>query len=276
MRFVFLDEGGISSHEPIAVVAGIVVHADEQLVPLERELARLRRKHIPEGLRDDFVFHTKEIWSGTGKIFGDRDRWTLDRRLHILRDLIRVIKKIDVPVVHEAYERQSILENVSPDEKQPTDREVNIAAHACAFAACTLRVEQYMRKCFPTEVAQIVAEDNDQARTMLKSVHDSFRFPHRAPGIIPNTILPFRHIRSSVHFADKKESAPLQLADLCAFIIRGRLSKHPKGNNLYGRLKSMLFKFADADENYRGPLIGVSPPYKSVAYEEVDLDLDPL
>ena len=46
MRFVFLDEGGISSHEPVAVVAGVIVHADEQLVPLERELERVKRKHI--------------------------------------------------------------------------------------------------------------------------------------------------------------------------------------------------------------------------------------
>jgi hypothetical protein len=77
-----------------------------------------------------------------------------------------------------------------------------------------------------------------------------------------------------VHFADKRESAPLQLADLCAFVIRGRLSRHPKGDRLYNHIKSMMFKFADADENYRGPLIGVSPPYQSISYDEVDLDLN--
>jgi hypothetical protein len=274
VRFVFLDEGGISSHEPVAVVAGVVVQADEQLIPLERALERLKRKHIPEEHWDDFVFHAKEIWSGTGKIFGDRDAWTLDRRLFILRDLIRVIKKLDLPVVHEAYSREDLLLDNAPKERPPTERELSVATHSCAFASCTLRIEQYMRQCFPTEVAQVVAEDNDQARKMLKAVHEAFRFPHRAPGIISNNILPFRHIRNSVHFADKKESAPLQLADLCAFIIRGRLSKHPKGDYLYNRLKSMMFKFADADENYRGPLVSVSPPYKSISYDDVDLDLD--
>jgi hypothetical protein len=36
----------------------------------------------------------------------------------------------------------------------------------------------------------------------------------------------------------------------------------------------MMFKFADADENDRGPLVRVSPPYRSINHEEVDLDLD--
>ena len=120
MRFVFLDEGGISSHEPVAVVAGVVVQADEQLIPLERALERLKRKHIPEEHWDDFVFHAKEIWSGTGKIFGDRDAWTLDRRLFILRDLIRVIKKLDLPVVHEAYSREGATVAAAPTSPRLT------------------------------------------------------------------------------------------------------------------------------------------------------------
>ena len=57
MRFVFLDEGGISQHEPFVVVAGVIVHGDEQLIPLEKKLDRLIRKHIPEEQQPGFVFH---------------------------------------------------------------------------------------------------------------------------------------------------------------------------------------------------------------------------
>jgi hypothetical protein len=172
LRFVFLDEGGISKHEPFAVVAGVIVHGDEQLVPLEREIHKLVLKHIPAEQQDGFVFHATDIWSGTGKIFGDRDRWTFDRRMIVLRDLAR---------------------------------------------------------------------------------------------IIPNNRLPLKHIRTSIHFADKTESAPLQLADLCAFLIRGRLARRPQherlNSRLYGRLKSMMVMFASGDENYYGPIITARPPY---------------
>jgi hypothetical protein len=210
------------------------------------------------------VFHAKEIWSGTGKIFGDRKRWTLDRRLLILRDLARVPRKLDVPIVHEAFESQKIIEE---SDKQPTAHEASVAAHAVAFASCTLRIEQYMRELFPNEVAQIVAEDNAQVRRMLKDVHAAFRYPERAPGIHQNDILPLRKIRGSVHFANKDESAPLQLADLCAFIIRGRLSKHPHNWRLYNRIKSMMLKYADTDENYHGPTITARSPYVAMVYE---------
>jgi Protein of unknown function (DUF3800) len=271
VRFAFLDEGGISKHEPYAVVAGVMVHGDEQLVPLENELERLKRKYIPAEFRADFVFHAKEIWSGTGKIFGDRNSWPLDRRLLILRDLARVPRRLDIPIVHEAYERKKLLEGIKPEDKQPTEHEISVGAHACAFAACTLRIEEYMGACFPSEVAQLVAENNDQSRKMIKDVHASFRFPERTPGIIPNNRLPLRHIRGSVHFADKDESAPLQLADLCAFIIRGRLAnKHHHNARLYNRLKSMMFMYADADENYYGPTITTWPPYVPMEIEQSD------
>jgi hypothetical protein len=271
VRFAFLDEGGISKYEPYAVVAGVMVHGDEQLIPLENELERLKRKHIPPELHDDFVFHAKEIWSGTGKIFSDRDRWTLDRRLLILRDLARVPRRLDIPIVHEAYKRSDLQDDVKPGDKHPTEHEISIAAHACAFAACTLRIEDYMRACFPSEVAQLVAEDNDQSRKMIKDVHAAFRFPEKVSGIIPNNQLPLKHIRGSVHFADKDESAPLQLADLCAFIIRGRLAnKHHHNARLYNRLKAMMFMYADGDENYYGPTITTWPPYVPMKIEQSD------
>ena len=251
MRFVFTDEGGISRDEPFAVVAGIFVHGDDQLVRLEEELDRLRRKHIPEAYRRDFVFHAKDIWSGKGKIFKNREEWPLHRRISMLRDLARVPRKLDIPVVYEAVERATF----GPTEEQkqsglkPTEFEIATALHSVAFCACTIRIEQFMRAKWPKEVAQVVAEDNDQVRTMLKGTHEIFREPSKADGkLVPNSVLPLRKIRGSVHFASKAESKPLQLADLCAFVIRGHLSRHPKNAPLYRRLKSKMLILPKEEE----------------------------
>lgn len=259
VRFVFLDEGGISKHEPYLVVAGVFVHGDLELVPLERELDRLVRKHIPEEHQVGFVFHAKDIWSGTGKIFGDREKWPLNKRLRILRDLTRIPRKLDLPIVHMAMRRSEIKFDTEPKSAH----DFIVSSHALVFSACTLEIETYMRMLYPSEVAQLVAEDNADARAAMKGVHALFIDPRRADPkepIVPNNILPLRHIRGSVHFADKNESGPLQLADLCAFLIRGHLSGHPHNAPFYNRLRSMMLKWP-AGERHMSPPFTVSPPY---------------
>ena len=251
VRFVFTDEGGISRDEPFAVVAGIFVHGDDQLVRLEEELDRLKRKHIPDAYQRDFVFHAKDIWSGKGKIFKNREEWPLHRRLIMLRDLARVPRKLDIPIVYEAVERATFgpTEEQKRNGAEPTEFELATALHSVAFCACTIRIEQFMRAKWPKEVAQVVAEDNDQVRTMLKGTHEIFREPSKANGgLIPNNVLPLRKIRGSVHFASKAESKPLQLADLCAFVIRGHLAGHPKNPPLYRRIKSKMLMVPEAEE----------------------------
>ncbi len=47
VRFAFIDEAGTSKYDPYAVVAGVVVHGDDELIPLEEHLEGLARKHIP-------------------------------------------------------------------------------------------------------------------------------------------------------------------------------------------------------------------------------------
>ena len=87
MRFVFLDEGGISQHEPVVVIGGVFVHGDEQLIPLEDHLEELVRKHIPPEDWEGFVFHAKDIWNNK-KYFADKDKWTWEKRALILVDRI--------------------------------------------------------------------------------------------------------------------------------------------------------------------------------------------
>jgi hypothetical protein len=265
VRFVFLDEGGISHGEPTAIVAGIFVHGDEKLIPLENELKRLRHKHIPEDIRDGFVFHATDIWSGGGKVFRNREKWPLLRRLEILHDLCRVPKKLDIPVVHFAADRSELVLS-REGGKEATRQDKNIVIHSIAFSGCVLHVEKIMRLKWPNEVAQLVAEDNGDVRKFLKDVHEILRYPFRERNdekIIPNDILPLDRVRSSIHFAEKPESESLQLADVCAFVIRGHLRRHPHIGPLYQKIKSMMLLIPE-EEVYSGPVITASPPYRSV------------
>lgn len=239
VRFVFTDEGGISRYEPFVVMAGVFVHGDDQLVPLEEALEELVRKHIPEENQRGFVFHATDIWSGTGKIFKDRDKWPLQKRLDILRDLAGLPKKLDIPIIYDAVERSAI--DLKKEGREPTAHEVSVGAHSIIFMSCILRIEEIMRLAWPREIAQIVAEDNDQVRALVQGSHEVFRDPSKAEGrLVANKILPLKKIRGAVHFATKTESSPLQVADICAFLIRGHLAKHPQNAPLYEIIKPMM------------------------------------
>jgi hypothetical protein len=265
VRFVFLDEGGISRDEPFAVVAGVFVHGDEQLIPLENELERLKQKHIPEKNQKDFIFHAMDIWSGAGKVFKDREKWPLPRRLAILHDLARMPCKFDLPIVYHGYERNKFIATEAEIKRvgrQPTDFERHVAVHAVAFCVAILRTEEIMRVKWTSEVAQLVAEDNDQVRGAVRETQQIFLDPSKASGPLHDNskaMLPLKKIRGSVHFAKKSESPPLQLADVCAFIIRGHLAKHPHNPPLYNRIRRAL-ALIPVDDVYFGPEITASPP----------------
>jgi hypothetical protein len=265
VRFVFMDEGGISRDEPFAVVAGVFVHSDQQLIPLENELERLKQKHIPREDQDGFIFHAKDIWSGKGKIFKNREKWPLPRRLAILDDLARVPCRFDIPIVYHAAQRSTFDMSAEAERagREPTSFERHVAIHASTFCTVILRTEEIMRARWSSEVAQLVAEDNDQVRSLVRGTQQIFLDPSSAPGPLhenAKVILPLQKIRGAVHFASKPESKPLQLADICAFIIRGHLAKHPRNSQLYRRIRRAL-ALIPMEDVYIGPEITASSPY---------------
>lgn len=248
VRFVFLDEGGISKHEPWVVVAGVIVHGDRQVIPLEEYLAELIEWHIPEEHREGFIFHAKDLWSGIGPIFKDREKWPLHKRLNILDDLVRIPRRLQIPIVFYAFEKARIaFEGL---EKEPSVHEVSVAMHGMAFTGCTLRTEQQMREIWPNEIAQLVAEDNDQARAIIKRSHEIIRNPLwlRQNNFEGFDVLPLKRIRGAVQFASKSESGPLQLADTYAFFIRGHLSGHKMAYPFYRKLRKWMMILPRPDQ----------------------------
>jgi hypothetical protein len=73
MRFVYLDEAGISDGEPILVVAGVIINADRDLAAVEDYLLGLAREYLPDENPYRIAFHAKDIWHGHGLF--PRDKW---------------------------------------------------------------------------------------------------------------------------------------------------------------------------------------------------------
>jgi hypothetical protein len=126
-----------------------------------------------------------------------------------------------------------------------------VSCHAMCFASCVLRIEEFMRQIWPNEIAQIVAEDNAEARATIRGVTDLLRNPHRIKWETHDRddILPLQRVRGPVQFAGKSDSRPLQLADACAFLIRRRYFRHDdRSARFYRRLRPMMLMYPTEDD----------------------------
>jgi len=242
MRVTYLDESGISRREPILVVVGVIVHGDDQVVPVEDHLEQLVEKHIPADKRDGFYFHATEIYGGGKKdcIFHDKTVWPDERRWAILDDLVAVPAKFGLPICAGIIERAKWPPK-TPDRPH-TQQEIDVAAHAMAIIQCEFGVELWLRTNTEKEITHIVAEDNGEVRLAAKEAHILLKNPHEMAkeGFKDHPILPFKRIRDGLQFTTKAESRLLQIADVCAWAMRRAANNAPNADRFYVPMRDQV------------------------------------
>jgi hypothetical protein len=238
---VNLDEAGISNpkHEPFVVVAGILVNADSQWKMLEKYLSDIADDLVPHDKRENFVFHAMDLFHGSGAF--DRDKWPKEKRWEILDYLIEIPDKFKLPIVAGFVERAKLRARY-PDEREAG---LTVGCQAISFSVCTHAIETYMTKGVavqPDEVALVVMEDNQQARRMIRLFHDFNRNPRHHPAMAASGFskLIVTRIIDTVHFSEKTQSSPLQVADVCAFAIKRHLMKTPESERFYSPLRPWM------------------------------------
>jgi hypothetical protein len=58
---------------------------------------------------------------------------------------------------------------------------------------------------------------------------------------------PFHHIRDGLHFSKKTESAHLQIADACAFIIKRHIMRDELAFQFYSQIAPMMIGHPNLD-----------------------------
>lgn len=219
VRLVYLDEAGISNptQEPYVVVAGIIVHADHQLEPLEKALNNLIAKHIPEDQQERFVFHAKDLFHGGG-VF-DRQKWTLEKRLQIADEIAALPKKLHLRVALSWLERSQAVAAYDIPASFGT-RDKSIAVLTSAFIVCVTQVERWMRQHAKNEVCMLVVEDNPDARSTIARVQRSYQDRNFIVSDDVKNYFPFKKIKEAPLFQKKEHSSPLQMADFCAYVCK--------------------------------------------------------
>lgn len=248
LRMAFLDESGISKHEPFAVVAAAIIPGDHYKA-IERGISDLADHCAPPALRQGFIFHAKELYHG-GKAF-PRDKYPKEYSREFLKYLLHIPKDNGIPISMGWIEKSTsspIVANLK------TENEKSALFHAMAFMNCVVCIDRLMRESYPDELVQLVAEDNTDSRANIKKVYNLMKMWPEGFGLSPEiqNWLPIRHVIDSVHFADKTESSPLQLADASAFAIRRHLERREDAAEYYDLLIPALVVRPKSDGSFDG------------------------
>jgi hypothetical protein len=225
MRQAFCDES--FSRSPWFVVAGPIIHADSQLVPVERHLEGLVEKYIPEADREGFVFHAADIWNNNG-YFADKLKWPHEKCWDILWDLACIPALFDFPISIGIKQNPEVAEwikePIAEIEEKYRRKAHDVAVHGMTFVEYAYQVEKVMRALWPDEVAELVAENRPEVQETLDSAHFSLRSKRwLATWEKPPPEFPFTKIRGAIKFAGKRDEPALQIADTCAYVIRAML-----------------------------------------------------
>jgi hypothetical protein len=225
LRSIYLDETGISVNEPVALVAAVIINEDTQWRSVEKVIAELVVKYVPEEHRDGFSFHTKDLYHCSGKVF-HHTRYPRERSREALKELLSIPRRFHLPV-SVGYITKS--EHPTRGQEDYSAREKAQFFHSLAYFLCVCAAEIYMmRKGAPEALARLVAENNTDTQAIVKVSHKILQGKYRPDFIDDITaqfgdvheFLPIRRIVDTVHFAEKGDAILLQIADACAFILR--------------------------------------------------------
>jgi hypothetical protein len=249
VRFVFLDEGGISKpSDPHIVVSGAMVHADSQYKKVEQYLQDLADEFCLPQDRHGFYFHASELSWGSEEF---RARYDKSKRLFFLRSLCDIPRRFSLPVFMHSVRRSRIVEK-NPELNSHDQIITRGLLHASAGNASY--IEKYMRMKFPDEVALLVYEQNGKKSDEVRDYHNIFR----TPGLreyVANTpdsnMVEFTKIIDTAHFARKEDNSLLQIADAAIHVFTRKLRGSEVDQRCFqSLLKQLAFHPPDWTQDY--------------------------
>ena len=237
VRLLYLDEAGTTRSATFVAVSGVMVHGDHEWPEVTKRIDALIERHVPALDRPGFIFHATDIFHGSGYFDRRKPEWaTPDQRWPILVDLAAIIEELHLPIMLGGYQKDEFGIGMV-ELQQETSSEKDAFIQNVSVVDCLLRADQWLDRYAPSELATVVHEDGTSAKPMIKRTLKGLRSTMTmdafgvSQALREKFKLPLRRIIDTVHFADKVDAKPLQLADLCAFTF-ARFFQHktiPKG-----------------------------------------------
>lgn len=252
MRLIYTDEAGTSDKDPVCIVSAVIIEADKQWDNINEAIQGAISRNVPEEIKNNFVFHAKEVFSGGKNI--NRKTWAIEDRLDFIKEILCIPFSYDAPIAFSYEFKKDChplinLENINNTEKGKKITK-NRFSHIISFLNCMDMSDFFIRKYLNNEEkAVVVAEDCPDMREILTKIGLIFREKDNQITLEPEFLEPeiwqkklniepdpktyeIVNIIDVPHFIEKNESPMLQLSDACAFAFRRCLSKQTYGDDL--------------------------------------------
>ena len=193
----------------------------------------------PNDKRDPyFFFHAKDLWHGSG--FFQRKQWALKKRLEILEHLADIPRKFKLPIVYSCLRREDF---VPKDLRGKARAKADSKCHATCFLNCLSIVDQWISQNCPDEQAFAIIEHHQTHKGSLQLVAETLSDPRTADEIRRDDEMkwePLNHFVETPLFAEKNGSSPLQIADVCAFILNKALAGAKHSEHMLKKIEPQL------------------------------------
>jgi hypothetical protein len=235
-----MDESGTSRQSPFLVVAGVIVHADTQLGPIEDSLRGLIENYVSPQLREGFIFHATDLFRGDNDLPPEIQDQAV--RHEMLEKLMAIPARHQVQLCYGFIKKEKF--RAFNATRAADGQRLRIAMHAAAIALCTVAAEDWLRYRAKNEVAMLFAENNDEVRVAARKTQILMRSSEACQklNMAAKRLLPLQRIKDGINFVTKEESLALQLADCCAWSVRKYLtnSKDPTSHKYFDPIKELV------------------------------------
>jgi uncharacterized protein DUF3800 len=240
MRLVYFDEAGSSfnvDQEPIITVAAVIVHGDLQTLPIEKDAREIVDDLVPPRLRDGFEFHGTHMLRNSGPIRG----WPRAERYEALRAFLGLTRKHNLPVIAISLHKRGCRAAIGERFDELSRERQKHYAHEGAFLLCAASVEEWFRKNAMYERGFCIADDA-QSRGVLRGGLGAYRRGWLT--LDGKSIFSADHLIDTIYFGNSHESIFLQLADVCAFVIKRTAMKRTDVAEFYDVIRPQLMNNA--------------------------------
>jgi hypothetical protein len=248
VRVVYSDESGVGPerHEPLTVVAGLMLNLDSQWHPLLESIEQALREFL--GQEDISRYEIK------GKNLYQQIRRSTPSAEKLMTALMSLPQRHLVPIFYGAVSRAGYMYFMreiysrSVYRSNPEGRMSIVKPTPDAFSEalkfCLNRVDSYVHAAFPSEQVLWIHDKgsyDDDAKSQLDAVR---RLSASELGPILRQILDGyverSHVVDTIYFGDSRESRALQLADACCSTITRHLRGDSVADPYYELLKPQI------------------------------------
>jgi hypothetical protein len=242
MMLVYLDEAGIGDlkTDKFVVMTGVVV-LEKQWNEAVVGIQKIVDKYIHPLARPIHIFHAKELFHGTGRM--PKTMYTKEERWNCLEELCALIPKVSVSLLAIKVDREKTKASMARDVEKHGEV---VASQMAAMSAMIWQTERFVRAFTPDRHAIMIFENNDQCKKAFGHIVWMLRNPVSAEvlsDIAYSSLLPLKGIIDTAHFVEKRGAPLLQLADVCAFVLRRKWLEKPDADRFYDYIKGHRWQF---------------------------------